>query len=526
MKKMIALTKVYLKETIGGIGSQSGKGKLAKALVFLIPVLLLPQVFLISHMFYRSMVGTPLQHIPYVIAVLTITFMNFMTVCLGVVSALGGDKNTSALLSMPIRTSMIFEARLLMLYLFSVLEAVYLLIPMTIFYSMDFGVGVIFPSLIVALVIPIIPMAVSLLLLLPLMRFFANSRFKKYVTYLFNALFLVAYILFLGSVQSENTTAIDLASYINSQFMYIYPPAMLAAEFVLGNLARGLILVGSCVAITAVVLLLSRLFVSKIIKSSDTFSVKKGKVEANSASPMKRLLQRQTGILFASSRFVLQGLGSMFMLPILLTIYHFSGLLDVSKLANVILLNPDLAFFVILGLMVSTTFASSLAVSSIAREGATFWENKVLPISGKTQVVSRLTFSLLFELPVPIVLSVVSIVVFKMDLLMALLGGIAGLGLVLGFTCMDHFIDILYPNIRWTNEMQAVKNSQPVIIASFAKMIAIGALAGLVYVLSWKLHIPLTYLKLAILVLGVVFGAVGLGLLMTNGVTRYNEIEV
>lgn len=526
MTRLIALTKVYFKETIGGIGSQSGKGKLAKALVFLIPLFLLPQVFLVSHLFYKSMVGTPLAHVPYVLAVLTISFMNFMTVCLGVVSALGGDKNTSALLSMPIRTSMIFEARLLMLYLFSVLEAIYLLIPMTFFYARDFGAQVVLPSLISAVIIPIVPIAIALVFLLPLMRLFANFKFKKVFTYLLNVIFLVGYVMFLGSVQGQNMTAVDFAAYVNTQLMNMYPPAVLAAEFVMGNLVQGLVLVGVGVAIGVLIIMVSRFFAAEIIKSSDSFAIKKGKVAANTASPLKRLMQRQFGILFASSRFVLQGLGSMFMLPILLTIYHFSGLLDVSKLASVIFLNRDMAFFVILGLMLSTTFASSLAVSSIAREGGTFWENKLFPIRGKTQVFSRLIFSLLFELPVPLILSAVSVVIFKMDLLMSLLGCAAGLGFVVGFTCVDHFIDILYPNIKWTNEMQAVKNSKPVIIASFSKMIVVGVIAGMVYLSFARQIIPFAYFKLAILALGLLFGIGGLWLLMTNGVTRYNEIEV
>lgn len=530
MKTTWILSKIYYKELIGGFiskntmenGKKRGRENWKKLLFLLIPVFLYPQVFLLSHYLYSGFkdigAGTSAISVAYLIAAL----FSFFTIFTSVISNLGGDKVLAQLSSLPIQARQIFSARMLLFYFITLVETIYLLSPIAIFYAMDFGWYTLPISLVVGTMIPIIPMSLALLVIMPFAKLFAKSRLKKLMPYVLNIGFFVAYLAFMGGASKMQLAGSSMAEVFYGIVQNIYPPAAWGGHLVAGDLMSGLYFLLIHIAVLVIVYFVSGFFASVVLDENNFATEKRGKAVLRTRSVLSGLIRRQFGIMISSHRFVLQCLGSLITMPILFVFYIYAGLFDFKSLAGYVH-QLDFGVVVIFITVFAPTLTSSIGISSVAREGRTFWENKVLPISGKQQVLSRFLFTMLLDLPVGLITAIGAMIVFEISVFETLIGILSGIGYVAFVNSMDHFIDIRFPNLDWTSEMQAVKNSKTIGIAVLLKMIFAFGTGFAMYFVSQKFGVMTTVWSA--LILGMLLGIVGVFVLMTKGVKLFDRID-
>lgn len=532
MKTTLLLSKIYLKELTGSFFSKNesasaerkGGSKIKWALLILLPVLFYPQIFVLSLYLYGGFAELGLHRTAFSVATLVAVLFNFMTIFSAVISNLGGDKTLIQLMTLPVRSRQIFSAKMLLFYFLTVFETLYLLSPTLILYAMDFGFQTLLFSVPMSVMLPIVPMCIALLVIMPFAKAFSRSRLKKFVPYFLNILFFFAYLGVIGStaqVQNLDFSA-GIVEAIHQFIGRIYPLALWGGLAVQGDFLYGLLYLAVNMLFVALVHLASGYFAKVMLSETHYEGEKPGSVKVQSSSVFSRLMHRQIGILFSSHRFVLQGLGSLITAPLLIAFYIYAGMFDFDTLYQFVhshRLGLIFTFFLVFG----PTVTSSISVTSVAREGGTFWQNKVLPISAKTQVLARLYFSLLLNLPFGIVTALVLGVMLDISSVEMIAGIASGIGYVLFFSCVDHVIDAKYPNLGWTNEAQAIKTSKAITISMFFKLFTGAALVFGIYFASK--YFSLTAITWISLLLGVVLGVCGLYLLMRQGVALYRKID-
>lgn len=530
MKTTFLLSKIYLKELLGSILEKSsyapsqGKKKRGfgkKILLILLPLLLYPQLFLISYYLYSTFIDLGMQQTAISVTFLITSFLSFLTIFSSVISNLGGDKSLSQLISLPLKARQIFSARMLLFYFITVLETVYILLPTAIFYAMDFGWHTLPIVLLVGAFVPLIPICVALLLIMPFAKLFAKSRLKKIIPYILNIGFFILYMGFMGSVSNRNLVGSNLPEIFQNLVNEIYPPAAWGGGVVQGNLTDLLYFVAVNALVAAISYFVSGYF-SSVVLDEHGSSEKQGKAVLQSRSVMYRLIARQWGIMFSSHRFVLQCLGSLFTTPLLIVFYLYADIFDFDSMYRMIH-QLDMGAVAIFIAVFSPSITSAISISGVAREGRTFWENKVLPIGEKRQVLSRFYFGMLLNLPVGVVTGFLAAFTFKISWFETLIGMGAGIGYIAWINSMDHLLDFRFPNLDWTNEMQAVKNSKAIAIGVLAKILFSVAVGGGIYFASGQFGMMATLW--GVLVLGMILGILGFTLLMSKGVELYRKID-
>lgn len=530
------IAKIYLKEMIGSIisGSQSaesarrGSGKFRKILLLLLPLLFLPQLFVMSKFMYEGLKSVGLESLSISIMTLAASMTVFMSVFASVITSIGGDAAVTQLLSQPVKSKQLFHGRMLLMYIIAMLESLYLLLSMSVIYAMDFGWHTLAYSLIVSLITPAIPMSICLIFVSPFARFLVSPRLKKIVPYILNIGFLALYFWFITATSPQNMEGVDVSSgFVGVMAQVVskyYPPAAFAGEFVSGNLVSGAFYLALSALSAAVAMWISGFFAKIMLHEggSKPAAIKKGSVSMESRSVMSRLFRRQLQIMFSSHRFVLQSFGSLFIMPILMVVYIAMGLIDVEMLRKMLEMS-DGGMILLFLLMFSPSAFSFLGATSIAREGATFWESKVMPVSGRMQVASRFYFSMVMTVPVSLIMAVAATIMLELSWLDFAISALMAVGLICFFTSLDHLIDIAFPNIVWTNELQAVKNSKTIGIAMIVKMLLIGALGGGHFLIAKYSGMQAVFISL--FVCGVLLGAIGVSLLFTKGVRMFDKIE-
>ncbi len=437
------------------------------------------------------------------------------------ISSIGGDKSISQLQTLPIKERQIFTARMLLVYFLTFLEVLYCLLPTIFFLVHDFGIGTLVPSLIATMLCPILPMSLALLVIMPVARVLVHSPLKKVIQLALNLVFILAYFFFVTSASKLEYAADSIADLMSHQFSSMFPPAIYAGEFMLGNWGKGLVLIVGSLLLGAFVVWICGFFARVVLTTPENHATKKGRAVLQAKPIFSRLLGRQLTVILSSQRFILGTFFNVLVIPILLLIYHFAGIVTLDKIQKFIALTGA-GKWLLFGVFLSCATFSNIGASSVAREGKTFWQNKIMPISARKQLFARLLFTLLVTLPVAFVTTLCLGIAIGLSAVEIAVGILLALGYVLFYISIDHFCDVRFPNINWTHENQAVKNSTALTVATLSKMFMTFAIIFASYFVERYTAINISVI---VMVLGLLLAPASLWVLFTKGAELYNRIE-
>ena len=111
---------------------------------------------------------------------------------------------------------------------------------------------------------------------------------------------------------------------------------------------------------------------------------------------------------------------------------------------------------------------NDITAPSVSLEGKTLWLTQSLPVSGWQVLKSKLTLHMLITAIPAFVCMLVLAVVLKVDPVSTLLLLVFSVIYVLLCAALGLMINLKLPNLNWTNETVAVKQSASVIVAMLA----------------------------------------------------------
>ncbi len=172
------------------------------------------------------------------------------------------------------------------------------------------------------------------------------------------------------------------------------------------------------------------------------------------------LWQRELRLFLRTPTFVMNGLVSIFVFPVILVIPFLS--LKGSTGWNLLSQQPHLAGWIALGyagMIMFLSLTNNVAPTAISREGRFIWLLRSLPVAARLLVRVKLLFSLAFALLGALLVS--GILYLVLHLPPAYLAITFALGLLGSWplAALGMMVDLTYPRLDWVDPQQAMKSN-------------------------------------------------------------------
>ena len=338
---------------------------------------------------------------------------------------------------------------------------------------------------VVFLLLPVIPLALSGLLIMAMMRLVNVSR-KKDFFILAGSLTLLALTLFLQLGLAGNRSPAEMVKFLTAADGFVrlvgenFPPCIWASRLLAaGFSANGPGYLALFVGLSAGVLLsmlwaAEKLFYRGLIGLSEMAARRKkisrdamARSFARARGAGQAIFMREWRLMNRTPIFLLNGMLSVILVPVMLFFLGRSDGGSATKAILSVLGSGDrtaatlfaAAFFVACGCLNGT------ASSAFSREGKNFWISKVMPVAPGRQVAGKFLHSYLVAalgtLGGALAAWLALGLGWKSILPAAVLALVAGALL----TAVNMAIDLARPLLTWTNPMRAIKQNLNVVLA-------------------------------------------------------------
>ncbi len=396
-------------------------------------------------------------------------------------NTLFGKRGYDILFSMPIKTSSVVISRLAAIYIEDLILSGGVMLtgavvfgimqkPSPLFYIM---------ALVGAILLPIIPLAVSVLFGTLVMLLSSKIKHKSIVQALFMLAVVVGVLLLSFGFQNapervSEEYLISIAESTQDMLARLYLPAVWLGEAMSGTSPWGLVwlFLLSCLLGAACILLSERFFHGVVRKLSSVTARRDFKMaEISERGLLKTLYVREARRYFSSGIYVTNTIIG----PILGCIASIAlCVVGIEKIEGALPEGISVASF--LPFAVSAVFCMMTTTSvAISMEGKHFWAVKSMPVPTKVLLDSKILLNLSLMLPFYIVSEVFLIVALKPDWLSLLWLLLIPALLAIFSAVFGIFVNLKLHSFDWEREEQAVKQSGSAMLGGFA-----GALTALV----------------------------------------------
>ncbi len=411
------------------------------------------------------------------------------------------SKDTEFMMTLPVKPGTIFMAKLSVVYLTEIIVSTVVLVPAFVTIGVVLKLNALFyvVSLLSVVLVPAIPMVLISLIAIPLM--YVVSFFKKKGALTSVVLIVLFAVIFGGyylviskfsnymAVEDYDIDFAALAMKLRSGIIKIanvlFPLAAIArvatgsTRTMFGDFsAPAAIAINSVVFIaSAAVLLTVAVLISSAVYRRGARSMLEGGTRkssgtiefTHSGSAVKALFKKEWRELFRTPAFAFQCLGGLVLCPILVLVMS-SGFtmgmategveLSPEEIAETLRISNKIFSFVLIGFVAMMGVGMNIGSgTSITREGENFWMLKVIPVSYRDILKSKLMLYVLTS-SVTVVLSTVIANVICFDLTNLICGFIFLLIYNYGFNCFSMYMDLNKPKLHWATPNEAVKQNK------------------------------------------------------------------
>lgn len=439
-----------------------------------------------------------------------------MTLLLGVIGSvfttyamLYNAKDNELLLSMPIPAPAILFARMVMVCLMSLIGCMVSWAPAMFAYAFSYGPSL--PALFFQLIMLVCLTAVVTVLTSILGWLVAliskRLRSKTFFTVLLSLVFIAGYYFLYFRMNSIIRTVADNIDRIAEAMKgWGYPAWMIGRAAVGEPLPALVILLVSAALFALMYFVLSKTLFAVLTASSKVkkavYREREGKRGSVSSALLKRELKR-----FVSSPTLLlnTGLGIVFMVAgAIAAIVKAEAIRDLVGSVDFLITFQSalpLVAFAVIGFLAAM---DCFTASTVSLEGKEIWLIQSMPVSSKLVLrVKELAHLLLNGIPAALV-SVALGIVLKADVLTTIFLAAASVVLVRLTAAFGLMMNLLKPNLEWTNEAVPVKQGVPVL---FTMLFGMGAIA---FMLAVGIPIALFAGPAPALITDLLFAAAGL----------------
>jgi len=450
---------------------------------------------------YNALAPLGMQSFMLLYATVTSSVLVFLFAFITSLSFFSSAQYESLFLTMPLRPSSLLIGRMATVY---AIETPIVLLVMGIaagVYGIKSHPGFAFYlyMLFNALAMPLVPLAVSYAVLVPVMSASRWLRRKNTILYVggFIGLALaLGFNLYLQTMMSRIQDPILLQKMLSQgqlNFADIadwWPPAWLTMQAIsrsstaLGSIAATLanLILGS-VLTAALAFLFGKGYV-KILANFGETSATKGKINQAQAGTIFRarpvflsLVQRELRLMNREPMYLLNGPFVILLLPV---IFAITFIAQGDKMRDaVVQLRPYLTgqaeYLIPAGLGIFLATATSIACTAFSRDAKSLHFLKSLPLKPRDIIAAKLVHALIFA-ALGIALGTVGgaflIGAGALDMIVALLLAISG---ALALNMAGLAIDTFWPRLSWENPMSALKRNPNTVITILGSM---GLMAG------------------------------------------------
>lgn len=509
--------------------------------LLLIPLLLLA-FFPLIVMFIVAYIGLymGLEPLGQAHLVLTIALTGGQLLCLifgvlYVISVFYFSQDLRLLIPLPLRPGEIALSKLMSILLGEYLTIAPVVLPALGVYGVLADVGPLYIpfAVLIYLMLPVVPLVLSALFSLLLMRITALRR-NRDLFRVFGALVgvgLAIVIQFVGRFQQGGLRVEDVQRFVEAQQPLVQGVARWLVTSTwgtqalqAGSPALGIppfLLFTGIVAVSLGLLVAGaeRFFLGGLLGGDEVASsgrqVSRSELAERTGkeqSPLRALFLREVRLLNRNPTFLMSGVITPLLIPLFIAIPLATGGLLVEGID--FSAGADLPWTpaVLLGILFLLNSTSVIPSSAISREGRWFWISQSLPVAPRVQIHAKLLHSVLFSLLNLLVMGVVTVwlglgtlrnlaVLLTGGLLVSVISGYSGL-----------LIDVLKPSLAWTDPQQAMKGNINSFLAMLINLAIVAVLAGasvLLYLALRPFFLPglLIVLALGAWFLGQIVGA-------------------
>lgn len=540
MSKLVALTKVLIKNNVLGFNSKNKKSKygtiiaVAFLLIFVVASVCVPMAYVLSSILEVAPIENILLSLVLPLGgVAVIVFSVFSTV-----SVFCLNKDSDYLLPMPIPAKDIILGK----FIVSLITQYYVLLMFILPCLIGIGIGMeagamyYLYTLVIFLFMPIIPSAIVTIIILLITRFTGLMRNKDLFMYV--SMGLVLAFAFGYNYVLQNVLVIDpnnIGSTIESLESEILPMCKMIFPFynsgvnalinytnVNGLFSLITFLSFNFIALLAVYLIGDKLYLRALIDTRGSkkreIDIEKSDYKFKKSSSIGWLLRKEWLIVKRTPIFMLNIVVIVFLMPIIIlfsfVISYISSGGEMGSLLNMGDISKHLEqpyiFLIVFAVCIFFTCTSVAASTAISREGSNAWFMKVIPVSLFKQINVKVLFACLIDLLGVIVTMLIPVIIYKIPIYYVLCTLIPLTIIVIINNYFNVWIDLKRPRLKWSEESEAVKQNLNAMISIFGTM-GLCAVFGILAFVFYYYNITINVILLSILIsliCGIILGLV------------------
>ena len=401
-------------------------------------------------------------------------------------SSLYQAKDNNLLLSLPIPVRYLLASRLLGVYLMGTMYSIVVILPAVIVRLVvaGFSAKALFGSLVLMAAITVIVLVLSCALGLVVAKVSVRLKNKSLVTTVLSIGFLALYYYVYANAYTLLQTVIQNAQTIGEKVKGMAYPLYIFGKVGEGEplpLAITVLCVGALFVLTYI--LMERSFLKIATSSAKTARREYREKQTKLKRADSALLSKELSRLLSSPTYMLNGaLG---------TVILFVGGIALLIKGNwvVELFSTELGFGKDFTTVIGTlavcmlTTMNSLSAASVSLEGKSIWLSQSLPVSAWKVLMAKFNLHMLLTGVPALFCSLCVCVVLRPNLAVCIAIAVLPILFVAFLSAIGLVLNLKMPNLNWTNETSAVKQSFSVLITLFAGWILSFAFAGVYYLL-------------------------------------------
>jgi ABC-2 type transport system permease protein len=469
-----------------------------------------------------------------------------------VISAFYFSRDLEILVPLPLAPSQVLLSKFTVILVNEYLTVSLLVLPVVITYGVLSRGGWAYwiRAVLTYLLLPVIPLAVVSLLVVGLMRLVNFGR-KKDALILAGSLLLMSMAIGAQFMINRSVGAApDRAAVIRfltapdglvQQIGAKFPPSIWASKaLAFGTAGSGplnaALSIGTALLLFAGLFLAARRYFYRGLiglseRTARRRALSRDRLERRVHSgprPIRAIFERELRIMNRTPIFLLNGVLSVILIPILFVVMWNTGKRASDAAALLALVRSADATVAVIAAALFMTISGSLngtASSTFSREGGQFWMSKVIPVSPADQVRAKLLHSYAIAILGIAAASLVVLLVFHLGIEVVLAAAALALAASFVLTAVGMIIDLARPLLTWTNPQKAIKQNFNVLLAIFADIGVLFLLYLAVKLLAragwtgWRTPAALFVLLAAL-------SAAVFKLLTAFAAKRYRDIEV
>lgn len=507
------MLKILMKKQLREVGAflyqDNKKGKRRSKVNFIGYLLVLVALYvMLGSIFYVAggWLGKPL--IAFELDWLYFALMGLISIALGVFgsvfntySSLYLAKDNELLLSMPIKPRDILIARLFGVYVMGLAYEALVFIPTIVVYCGYTGVRpeVIAGGFITMIIVSFFVLILSCLLGWIVALVSVHLKNKSYISVIISLVFIGAYYYFYGKAYDYISLILQNAGVVGETIKNKVFPVYhmgLAATGNIKSIVYITLIVAALLVLMYFILLHSFSKIMTTKKGEKKVVYKAGKMTARNAS--SALFRKELKRFTSSATYMLNcGLGTVFiLLGAVAILWQQDVIIRILKIPGV---DKDMVTLFVAAALAFLGCVNDITVPSISLEGKNIWILQSLPVSPWQVLKAKLKVHLVLTIvPMLICTACVEYVLVRDTFSMIMIPV-----LVVLVVCINALsgliIGLLLPNLNWSNETAAVKQSISVMIALFGNWIFVISVC-FIYYLVYNMIEPKTYMLLCAVV--------------------------